>query len=98
SRRHDRSGLLHVCTQNLTQRRMHQVRSGVVASRRVTLLDVDFSRHRIANLKTSFLDFDLVNDQTLRRRVSIENDSQLAHWTNHQANISDLSTTLGIER
>ena len=67
SRRNNGTGLLHVRSQNFTQRGVHQVSRGVIASRRVALFDVDFSRDDIANLKTPFLDFDLVDDQTLRR-------------------------------
>src|SRR6185295_11825338 len=97
-RGNNRSGLLHVCSQNLTQRGVHQVCRSVIASRRITLLDVDVSRDRITNLETSFLDFDLMDDQTLRWRVSIENSRQLVRWTNDDANVSDLPATLRIER
>ena len=49
-RRHDRAGLFDVRTQNFAQRRMHQVRRRVIASRRIAFLDVDFSRQRCRQL------------------------------------------------
>src|SRR5215218_544697 len=85
-------------SQHLTQRRMHQVCRGVIASRCVALLDVDVSRNGISNLKTPLLNFDLMYDQTLRRGVSIENGSQLVCWTNYDAHVSDLAAALGVKR
>ena len=49
--RHYRAGLLDVRSQNFAQRRVHQVRRRVIASRGVALLDVDFSRNRVANFQ-----------------------------------------------
>src|SRR5690242_4931993 len=39
-----------------------------------------------------------MNNQSRHRRVSIEHDGELIRWTNQQANIANLSTTLRIER
>ena len=66
-RRDHRARLLDVRAQNLAQRRMHQVRRCMIASRRVALFDVNFSSDSVANFQGSFFDFDLVNDQTLSR-------------------------------
>ncbi len=52
SRRDHRARLLHVCSQNFTQRGVHQVRRSVIASRRIALLDVDFGRDDIADFET----------------------------------------------
>ena len=41
----------------------------VIASRRIAFLNINFSRHHITNVQTSLLDFDLMYDQTLRRRI-----------------------------
>ena len=66
-RRNNRTSLLHVRSQNFTQRGMHQVGRGVIASRCIALFDINFSRNSIADFKSAFFNFDFVNDQTLRR-------------------------------
>jgi hypothetical protein len=70
----------------------------VVASRGVAFLDVHLGRDNIASLQTSFLDFDFVYDQALRRRLSIENNGQLVRWAKYRADVSDLPATLSVER
>ena len=90
--------------QDFTQSRMGQVRRRVIAPRRVALLNIDFSSDIVANLQSSFLDFNLVNDQTLSRRISIEhrrNEVRTACGSGrapNAANIPDLTAGLGVER
>src|SRR5688572_6183076 len=52
---------------------MHQVRCRVVSSRSVSLLDVNFCRHYIADFQTAFLNLYFVDDQALRWRIGVAN-------------------------
>src|SRR5215208_2435619 len=77
---------------------MHQVSRCVVTTRRVAFFYINLARNNIAGLQTSFLNFYLMNDQALRRRESVVDNSQSGRWTNEHTDISNLTTTLSIER
>ncbi len=72
-RRDNWARLLYVRAQHFTQRRMHQVRRRVIASRGIALFDVDFSRDCVANFQGALFNLDLMNDQALGGRVGVEN-------------------------
>src|SRR5215207_456460 len=77
---------------------MHQVSRSVVTTRRVTFFHINFSRDQIANFQTPFLNLNLVNDQALRGRESVIDNRQSSRWTNEYTDVSNLTTTLSIER
>src|SRR5215471_7330037 len=58
--------------QHFAQRRMHQVRRGVIAAGGITLFDIDLGGDCIADLEGSPLNLDSMNNQTLSRRVSVQ--------------------------
>ena len=49
--RHERAGLLHVAAEHLAERRVQQVRRGVIPPRRVPHLGVDFGGDDVADAK-----------------------------------------------
>src|SRR5215217_5493115 len=98
ARRHNRTSLLHMGAKNLTQSSVHQVCRSVVPACSVAFFHIDFSRNYIPNLQSSLLDFDLMHDQTLGRRIRVVNNSQLARWTNKHSDVANLSTALRVER
>ena len=93
--------MLHVRSQNFTQRGVHQVGSRVVSPRGVALLNVNFSGHYIANFQTAFFNLYFMDDQTLCRRVGVDNLSHEVSTTGRRLtapDVSNLSPTLCIER
>src|SRR5918993_21866 len=97
--RYHRPCLLHMRSQNFTQRGMHQVRCRMVAPRGVSLLDVNFSGHDIANFQTAFSNLYFVDDQTLCRRVSVDTvrDEVSTAGVAQPADVPNLSAAFCIE-
>ncbi len=96
--RNNRASLLHMRAENFAQRSVHQVSRSVVTSRRVPFLNVNLSRHHIANLQATLLNFDFMHDQTLRRWIRIVHQGVRLSWPNQHTDIPNLTTTLRIER
>src|SRR5437762_13612742 len=88
---------------------MDQMRRRVIAPRRVAFFHIDFRSDRIAGLQSSFFDSDLVNDQTLCRRVSISyrrnqgtarcevSTIRVSGWVNEVTHVSNLATGFRIK-
>src|SRR5437764_14089556 len=88
---------------------MDQMRGRVIAPRGVAFFHIDFRSYRIAGFQSSFFDSDLVNDQTLCRRVSISyrrnqgtarcevSTIRVSGWVNEVTHVSNLAARLSIE-
>ena len=95
--RDDRPRLLHMRPQHLAQSRVHQVRRRMIPPRRIPLLHIHPRRDHLANFQTPLFDFDLMNDQPLRRRISI-NDFRTHVLAHEHAHIPHLPAALRVKR
>src|SRR5262244_4137899 len=90
--------------QDFTQSRMHQMCRGVIAPRRIALLDIDFRCDRVADFDCTFFNFDLMNDQTLHGRIGVNNlcdegsTTCVSRWVKQNPYIANLSTAFSVER
>ncbi len=72
--RNDRTGLLYVRSQNFFECRVNQMRRRMIPPRRIAFFRINSCRYGIAYLERTFIDLDLMNDQTRNRRKRISND------------------------
>src|SRR5258705_12826232 len=95
-RGHNGARLFYVGSQNLTQGCVHQVRRCMIASRSVTLLNIDLGGNDVGDFQSSLLNSYLVNDQALCRRERIFHSCYRVS-TDKLSHIAHLATTLSVK-
>ena len=98
-RRDQRTGLLDVRPQRLPQRRVEQVRRGVIPPRRIPPLGIDHGGDHVSHPK-SLARHGLVDDQSAHRMIRVQNvrNFVVRPRRNEMARIAHLPARLGIER
>ena len=95
--RDERTGLPLVLAEHLAQRRMQQVRGGVVTLARAATAGIDLRRHRVVHGDPSLDDAPAVHDQPLGRVLCVR-DGDAASRRDDLAAVAGLAAAFGIER
>ena len=91
------ASLLHMVAQNLAQRRMEQMRAGMVARNALAAKLVDNRANGVAHVKLAFDDFHVVAGETLLGSLGID-DFSLEAFAFDNAGVAHFAAHFGVER